>query len=348
MNKSISQTISFLRFPLIVGVIFIHTVFVLPEDLKGYECFKYMLGCFTAFSVPLFFIISSFLFFYDMKEFDMWKWFIKMKKRVRTLLIPYILWNLFYLLFMLIVQVSFPNIMGGSRKMIYNYSFLELIDSFWNFGGMYHGMPILYSFWFIRNLFILNLFAPVFYLLLKKIPVVFFIISLVLFILNPFDFIATNMDWVKSVLFYGIGVFCAVNAIDFTDLRKLSSPFVFFVIVSIILLPFVPDTMRFYWYQVLLVIGALTIPTIVRKGILNKKLRVNNFLASSSFFVYAFHLFIIIPFNRFWSTILPVNNWTASIMLVIVPFLVAFISVCVYYVLKENFPKFTELIIGGR
>ena len=37
--------------------------------------------------------------------------------------------------------------------MIYNYSFLELIDSFWNFGGMYHGMPILYSFWFIRNLF---------------------------------------------------------------------------------------------------------------------------------------------------------------------------------------------------
>ena len=232
--------------------------------------------------------------------------------------------------------------------MIYNYSFLELIDSFWNFGGMYHGMPILYSFWFIRNLFILNLFAPVFYLLLKKIPVVFFIISLVLFILNPFDFIATNMDWVKSVLFYGIGVFCAVNAIDFTDLRKLSSPFVFFVIVSIILLPFVLDTMRFYWYQVLLVIGALTIPTVVRKGILNKKLRVNNFLASSSFFVYAFHLFIIIPFNRFWSTILPVNNWTASIMLVIVPFLVAFISVCVYYVLKENFPKFTKLIIGGR
>ena len=55
MNKSLSQTISFLRFPLIIGVVFIHTVFFLPEKLEGYEIFRYMLGCLTAFAVPVFF-----------------------------------------------------------------------------------------------------------------------------------------------------------------------------------------------------------------------------------------------------------------------------------------------------
>ena len=308
-----------------------------------------MLGCLTAFAVPVFFIISSFLFFYDMNEFDIQKWSIKLRKRIRTLLIPYIFWNLFYLLFMLIVQISFSNIMGGEeRKMVYNYSFLELINSFWNFGGMYYGMPILYSFWFIRNLMILNLFAPVFYLLLKRVPFVFFLISFGLFVFNPFNFIATDMDWVKSVLFYGVSSFFAIYSIDFTDLKKLIYPFVTFVILSIILLPFTPVMVGSYWYKVLLFIGSLTLPAVVCKGILNKNLQVNNYLSSSSFFVYAFHLFIIIPFNRCWPMIIPVNNWTASIMLIMVPLLVVLISVCIYYLLKANFPKFTELIVGGR
>lgn len=156
------------------------------------------------------------------------------------------------------------------------------------------------------------------------------------------------MDWVKSVLFYGVGSFFAIYSIDFTDLKKLIYPFVTFVILSIILLPFTPVMVGSYWYKVLLFIGSLTLPAVVCKGILNKNLQVNNYLSSSSFFVYAFHLFIIIPFNRCWPMIIPVNNWTASIMLIMVPLLVVLISVCIYYLLKANFPKFTELIVGGR
>ena len=123
-----------------------------------------------------------------MKEFDTQKWCVKLKKRIRTLLMHYLFWNLCYLLFMLVVQLSFPN-MVWERKMIYNYSFFELINSFWNFGGMYYGMPILYSFWFIRNLIVLNLFAPIFYFLLKKTPVISIVICLIFFIFNLSYFI---------------------------------------------------------------------------------------------------------------------------------------------------------------
>ena len=347
MDKITSQTINFLRFPLIICVVSIHTVFIVPGNLRGYEVFKYILGCFTGLAVPMFFIISSFLFFYDMKEFDTQKWCVKLKKRIKTLLMPYLFWNLCYLLFMLIVQLSFPNIVW-ERKLIYNYSFFELINSFWNFGGMYYGMPILYSFWFIRNLMVLNLFAPIFYFLLKKTPVISIVICLIFFIFNPFNFTATNMDWIKSILFYSIGAFCAIHAIDFTDSRNLFYPFSIFFILSVVLAYFTPNFIRFCWSQILLIFGSFSIPTIIRRGILSKKIQVNKFLVVSSFFVYAFHLFIIIPFNRLWTTILPISSWIASIMLIVVPVFVVFISVCIYYLLKVYFPKFTELIIGGR
>ena len=76
---------------------------------------------------------------------------------------------------------------------------------------------------------------------------------------------------------------------------------------------------QLYWSQLLLVIGSLSMPTVVRKGIQYRKLRVNKVLVSSSFFVYAFHLFIIVPFNKLWPMIVPVNSWTASIMLIVIP-----------------------------
>ena len=77
-DKLLSETISYLRFPLIVGVVFIH--FNLLEkgfsangiiyDLKGDDIFwgiRYVVRLFSdvlpSVSVPLFFMISGYLFF---------------------------------------------------------------------------------------------------------------------------------------------------------------------------------------------------------------------------------------------------------------------------------------------
>lgn len=156
------------------------------------------------------------------------------------------------------------------------------------------------------------------------------------------------MDWVKSVLFYGIGTFCAIHRFDFTNIRKLFYPLTIFVILSILILPFMVGNVQLYWSQLLLVIGSLSMPTVVRKGIQYRKLRVNKVLVSSSFFVYAFHLFIIVPFNKLWPMILPVNSWTASIMLIVIPVIVSSICVCVYCVIKRYCSTLTELMVGGR
>lgn len=45
-------------------------------------------------AVPVFFIISGYFFFYNTYLFDKETYIKKLKKRVKTLLIPYFLWNL--------------------------------------------------------------------------------------------------------------------------------------------------------------------------------------------------------------------------------------------------------------
>lgn len=63
MNKIQSDVISFLRFPLILAVVSIHTVFQVPDNFVGYHYFSKLLSCLTGLAVPVFFMISSFLFF---------------------------------------------------------------------------------------------------------------------------------------------------------------------------------------------------------------------------------------------------------------------------------------------
>lgn len=99
-----SQTIDWLRFPLIICVIFIHNA-TLPADfdvttidwqsLSAGDLFIYMKILFshvlTHIAVPIFFMISGFLFFLRTPKLTLNIYKNKIKKRLHTLLIPYLL-----------------------------------------------------------------------------------------------------------------------------------------------------------------------------------------------------------------------------------------------------------------
>jgi fucose 4-O-acetylase-like acetyltransferase len=54
--------------------------------------FSYVLG---GIAVPLFFFISGFLFFLNIENFNLQSYGNKLQTRGKTLLIPYLFWNLF-------------------------------------------------------------------------------------------------------------------------------------------------------------------------------------------------------------------------------------------------------------
>lgn len=97
ISDSVSKTISFLRFPLIILVVFIHV----PRLPGGGEIYSYVTTLLSvkvaSIAVPCFFLISGLLFFDT--SFNFKKYILKLRKRIVTLLIPYILWNAFFFIY---------------------------------------------------------------------------------------------------------------------------------------------------------------------------------------------------------------------------------------------------------
>jgi len=111
------------------------------------------------FRIPMLFIISGFLFaLHDQKPYKQ-----RTNKRLRTLLVPYLIWSAFGILLTYLLE-SFPTgreLVSGShivqiddsRQLLHDYHWYELLFR-WIL------MPVPYQLWFIRVLLIYNIAYP--------------------------------------------------------------------------------------------------------------------------------------------------------------------------------------------
>ncbi len=112
-------------------------------------------------AVPLFFVFSGYLFFrnFELTPAGIWK---KYKKRIATLLIPYLFWSIGTFLFFYIAQsipataayFSSRSVVGIGFPKTLQYIFLNSLNS-----------PL----WYLSNLIILTLLTPVIYVLIKRV-----------------------------------------------------------------------------------------------------------------------------------------------------------------------------------
>lgn len=117
MTNYLSDKLKVISLAAIILVLYIHSGFHdYPHEILGME-FNHVLqsvisGKLGRCAVPLFFMISGFLFFQHVESrADVWS---KMRKRVNTLLIPYFIAALFFPLFgLLIEQIPFAAKMSN-------------------------------------------------------------------------------------------------------------------------------------------------------------------------------------------------------------------------------------------
>ena len=124
-------------------------------------------------AVPLFFIISGYLFFRS--GFMIRTYTDKLRRRVRTLLVPYILWNLLYL-----IRTAFrdiPAFSGLSHDTAQaNWSLSAVLACFWDKSRGVFPVPASsyiypqdFPLWYVRDLMVMVVLAPVLYWMLKKV-----------------------------------------------------------------------------------------------------------------------------------------------------------------------------------
>ena len=355
-----SKVISLLRFPLIVGVVLIHTQINTINNIEGdpsaaypfdgafplYESVFYLFAqILTRVSVPLFFMFSGFLFFYKTKEFTFHVYISKIKKRVRTLLVPYLFWNILFIVFYNLVGFLLP---GATESIIgEGYAFNDWLALLWDRDNTTY--PISYQFWFIRDLMVVVLFTPFIYWLNKKLD---YLLSLFLGLLWMagwwFNVVGPGID---ALFFFTLGAYFSISNKSFVDVVK---PYYVFLITLYFVLVITTFTVKsfdwvVYFKRLSIMVGAACTIAWSAKYIERGKWTVNKYLSESSFFVYAYHIIALPIIRRVLFFVIPC---TTSIRATILYFLWATITVIVglalYYFSKKLLPRTIAFVTGGR
>lgn len=358
MRGGIFDVFDYLRFPLIIAVVFIHsplTATISTGTISGAESsFPYASITFYAISqiiariaVPLFFFMSGYLFF---RNFETWSWalyFSKLKKRIKSLLIPYIIWNLIVIVGFFIVQTFIPILSSGDNTPIRDFSITDFIKTFW-MGVNNSGYPINFPLWFMRNLILIIILSPLVYVIIRYTKIIG------LFILG-FCFIAIQHspfppDTISS-FFFTAGAYIGLNRINIINIFSKWTTILTIIYVILVCAALISMNSSYSYYikQISIIIGLPTLLCLIYEGLQSNKLHIHTFLSSSSFFVYAAHGLFIAFVNR---GLFYIFRPSSQLALLICYFgqviLTVFPLLGLYYILKRFFPRFTAIITGGR
>ena len=343
-----SKVINWLRFPLAVAVVLLHS----GESKDGiygsdfFSTFQIVLSQgICRIAVPCFFFFSGFLFFSGLKEWDTQVWVGKVKKRVRTLLLPYILWNTLAL----VVGFAYEWFRARFNPEVVSMSLLETIrhngglNIFW---GSTWGLPIDYPLWFIRDLIVFVVITPLVFFFVKKCRILG--ISVL--------FIVGSLNWdFEGLFFFVLGAWFQLFSCDFCAVfTKIKWPAYIISVVGVFLIAITyrehPEAYKYIKY-IFVFFGVVSIVNIASFIVGHGLFSENSFLPSSSFFIYASHAILILHDFAHYITLhlLPFESVVGKCVVMIVKASLA-VGICLalFALMKKWTPKTLSVLTGNR
>lgn len=360
-----SQTISFLRFPLIVGVVLIHShitkIGSLDLTISGifpaYTYVSYLFSeIFARIAVPVFFFISGFLFFYNTCCFTRDIYIHKLRKRASSLLIPYVFWNIFMIIILCLVHTYLPELTSGKRAPITEYSISDFLWCFWNTDMVNLPLsadsapyPINYPLWFIRDLIVVILFSPLIYTLLRKTHLYGVVCLGVLWMFNWwFDVAGLS---ITAVFFFAAGAYFSIHKKNFVKLLQPLLPVaaIIYLLLAGVALVFSTVDQEIYIRRLSILFGGILVISLSAWFIGKGRWHTNAFLADSSFFIYAYHaLPLAFIFKIFFRVLRTETDGVSLALYFICPMITIGVGLGVYYLMRRFLPKITRVVTGGR
>lgn len=297
----------------------------------------------TRIAVPLFFLTSGFLFFNKL-NFDFEDYKIKINKRFRTLVIPYLFWALFGLLFYFIMQ-GIPQSQGFfTKKLIKDYSFIEWINAIFN-------EPIPYQLWFLRDLIVMVFLSPIIYLVTKKLKIIFLAVIGVFWIFNQDSVLLTS----EALLFFSTGIYLKLV---YPESIKYKNHFTALYAVGWIVLLLLKTINGFFAYsetadllllKMSILIGVVAFWKLLDTKIASKVINnsVNQFVGYS-FFIYLCHEPLLTIVKKAMFAPLAKTPVTYLLVYFSAPLTVILICIVIAAILKSKLSVIYSIITGNR
>lgn len=345
MTPYLSDKLKALSFMSIIMVVFIHTFYTEGSNYQVLSFIESLIGGSMArIAVPLFYFISGYLLFLHMDSLA--SCLGKIKKRMRTLLVPYLIANTlsfcFYLSFDLLARIV-PGMEG-----VMNFHVMEWFDDGWGeIISKTYWEPIAFQLWFVRDMLIFIWLLPIIQFLLRwisKTKASALLDILVLLFLQVYSELL--------VLSMAIGGLISLGRVY--DLTKvctncwitLGSSLIFLALIVAhalgndekvceAMIPMVGIVAVWYVYDMLL------------KGKMICQTPKGKVITSYTFFIYLTHIPLLLIFKKL-PLMLSQSEWMLTCCYLLVPFIYCAFAILLGAFLKKKIPSFYYLYAGGR
>lgn len=353
-----SQKIKVLNLFLILLVLYIHSYYLEAADYPVAMALQKFTGNngLSRVAVPLFFLLSGMLFFNGVTKVR--QCFQKLRKRIRSLLIPYLLWNIIFVLWYVLLQ-NLPGVGGFINsdmvgKVTGGTIFNGLKELFW--------VPAAFQLWFLRDLLFIVLLSSALYYLIKYTkwlsPIIALIAMVVLVGSGFFTAIDYELNRIDGIAFFCLGGCVSMsNSLEQID-RWLSKP----VVAIAVIVFFGNAAWQIFgedfnaWYNSLTALcGCIVVwkgyDWIVSKDSINHKPLTINLLTpylGYSFFIYLFHEPAFNIIKKIGLKAFGEHEWSLIILYMINPLIMCAVAIVVAKVLQRYIPKTYSILVGGR
>lgn len=352
MTQYLSDKLRILSLISIIFVLYVHSGFH-ADEIEGMvmnDRFQvFISGMMGRCAVPLFYMISGYLFFLKVPD-GMTSIYGKMKKRVRTLGVPYIIGCLFFIGFGVLMAVlpGVSKYMNSSVMPLFSKPVGEILRCIFYDAG--NGSPCAFQLWFLRDLILIVATSPLWYLCLKHLKWGF---VAVVFVLTYWD--------VPQVPFYSLFWFVLGGQItkvrieterkDGIRSAELLALCLFLVLSIVELFYFEMIDWRSLRIPIILlgIVGALGLyDAVVGKDF---NLSQHRWLATAcqfTFFIYIFHEPTLNIVRKLIVVVLGKNEFGYLTSYLISPWIFAVCVVFIGLLFRKYLPKVYNVCTGGR
>lgn len=333
MDKVLSKTFDFLRFPLAVMVVYLH-IDAMPSikvlefnwcNINGSSLYYFitvLVFKIAALAVPCFFVMSGYLLFVNIEKLSISVYISKIKRRIKTLLIPYFIWNLLAVVYLYITQNVVFN----------NWLSIFLV-------------PANFPLWFMRDLIVMTFLFPIFYWGVKLLGIYGAIILTLVYLCGIIP--DRGICYFSSIFFFYLGCFWGIRKIRLPIIKSSFNYFLLYLIALIVAFILYGTVEGQCWNRIYLIIGVFSVLVISYNNLLKRNIKVVSLLSASSFFIYVSHKLGFTYLSKLLFNYLPSNYYVSTLKFLVAPCIAVGLCLFVYFYIKKYCPKLL-FITGGK
>lgn len=327
IEKELSVKIYFLNFFFTICILIHHSningVYQINNEVVS-NILKFI-GNIGILAMPFFFFTSGFLFFYNYDKKNGRK---KIISRIKSLLIPYIIWNIIAIIFLQL------NIDVGVKQIIKYFVLYK------------QNAPANSVLWYIFRLLTYIIISPIICKFLKN-KKMFLLIILFLNLFN-FCFDINYLDFLYWLPTYMLGAYTGKNQlVYFNNLaKKEEKNYLIFFVVLFVYCTLFTFTLSSRVVYLLRSIGII----IFYLGIKYIDIRkINNYFIKVPFFIYCIHGIIVSNVRKYFVNNIIINNEFTYIFIYFLVAIISFIMINIlYFFLNKYFKLILQILTGNR